>query len=101
MTKGRYEEALAAHRLYLTAYRAFADVAGVSMDEAVFRQAECLRLMGEESAVADSADVWFAEALALYGEVGSYLAAGGPVLAGDDSSGPQRLGRGRSCSLSS
>ena len=73
--EGRYEEALAAHRLYLTAYRAFADVAGVSIDEAVFRQAECLRLMGEESALADSADVWFAEALALYGEVGSYLAA--------------------------
>ena len=73
--EGRYEEALAAHRLYLTAYRAFADAAGVSIDEAVFRQAECLRLMGEESAVADSADVWFAEALALYGEVGTYLAA--------------------------
>ena len=73
--EGRYEEALAAHRLYLTAYRAFADGAGVSIDEAVFRQAECLRLMGEESAVADSADVWFAEALALYGEVGSYLAS--------------------------
>ena len=72
--EGRYREALAAHRLYLTAYRAFVDAAGVSMDEAVFRQAECLRLMGEESAVADSADVWFAEALALYGEVGSYLA---------------------------
>ena len=72
--EGRYEEALAAHRLYLTAYRAFADVAGVSIDEAVFRQAECLRLMGEESAVADSAEVWFAEALALYGEVGTYLA---------------------------
>ena len=72
--EGRYEEALAAHRLYLTAYRAFADAAGVSIDEAVFRQAECLRLMGEESTVADSADVWFAEALALYGEVGSYLA---------------------------
>ena len=47
----------------------------MSVDEAVFRQAECLRLMGEESAVADSADVWFAEALSLYGEVGSYLAA--------------------------
>ena len=73
--EGRYREALAAHRLYLTAYRAFVDAAGVSMDEAVFRQAECLRLMGEESAVADSADVWFAEALALYGEVGSYLEA--------------------------
>ena len=73
--EGRYEEALAAHRFYLTAYRAFVDAAGVSMDEAVFRQAECLRLMGEESAVADSADVWFAEALVLYGEVGSYLAA--------------------------
>ena len=73
--EGRYEEALAAHRFYLTAYRAFADAAGVSVDEAVFRQAECLRLMGEESAVADSADVWFAEALGLYGEVGSYLAA--------------------------
>ena len=72
--EGRYAEALAAHRLYLTAYRAFADGAGVSVDEAVFRQAECLRLMGEESALADSADVWFAEALALYGEVGSYLA---------------------------
>ena len=73
--EGRYAEALAAHRLYLTAYRAFADGAGVSVDEAVFRQAECLRLMGEESAVADSADVWFAEALALYGEVEAYLAA--------------------------
>ena len=47
----------------------------MSVDEAVFRQAECLRLMGEESAVADSADVWFAEALSLYKEVGSYLAA--------------------------
>ena len=92
--EGRYEEALAAHRLYLTAYRAFAETAGVSVDEAVFRQAECLRLMGEESAVADSADVWFAEALGLYGEVGSYLAAGGPVLAGDDPSGPWRLGCG-------
>ena len=73
--EGRYEEGLAAHRLYLTAYRAFADEAGVSIDEAVFRQAECLRLMGEESVVADSADVWFAEALGLYGEVGSYLAS--------------------------
>ena len=73
--EGRYREALVAHRLYLTAYRAFAEAAGVSVDEAVFRQAECLRLMGEESAVADSADVWFAEALSLYGEVGSYLAA--------------------------
>ena len=73
--EGRYEEALAAHRFYLASYGAFVDAAGVSMDEAVFRQAECLRLMGEESAVADSADVWFAEALALYGEVGSYLAA--------------------------
>ena len=73
--EGRYEEALAAHRLYLTAYSAFVDEAGVSVDEAVFRQAECLRLMGEESAVADSADVWLAEALSLYGEVGSYLAA--------------------------
>ena len=47
--EGRYREALAAHRFYLTAYRAFADAAGVSVDEAVFRQAECLRLMGEES----------------------------------------------------
>ena len=73
--EGRYAEALAAHRLYLTVYRAFAAAAGVSVDEAVFRQAECLRLMGEESAVADSADVWFAEALVLYEEVGSYLAA--------------------------
>ena len=73
--EGRYVEALAAHRFYLTAYRAFVDAAGVSVDEAVFRQAECLRLMGEERAVADSADVWFAEALTLYGEVGSYLAA--------------------------
>ena len=73
--EGRYEEALAAHRLYLTAHSAFADAAGVSVDEAVFRQAECLRLMGEDSAVADSADVWFAEALSLYGEVGSYLEA--------------------------
>ena len=72
--EGRYEESLAAHRLYLTAYKAFADEAGVSIDEAVFRQAECLRLIGEESAVADSAAVWLAEALALYGEVGSYLA---------------------------
>ncbi len=72
--EGRYEEALAAHRLYLTAYGAFADAAGVSVDEAVFRQAECLRLMGEERAVADSAQVWFAEALALYGKVGTYLA---------------------------
>ena len=71
--EGRYRESLAAHRLYLTAYRAFADAAGVSIDEAVFRQAECLRLMGEESVVADSADVWFAEALGLYGEVGTYL----------------------------
>ncbi|MDE2734457.1 MAG: tetratricopeptide repeat protein [Gemmatimonadota bacterium] len=71
--EGRYVDALAAHRLYLAAYRAFADVAGVSIDEAVFRQAECLRLMGEESTVADSADVWFAEALGLYGEVGTYL----------------------------
>ena len=73
--EGRYAEALVAHRLYLTAYRTFADAAGVSIDEAVFRQAECLRLMGEESAVADSTDVWFAEALSLYGEVRSYLAA--------------------------
>lgn len=73
--EGRYREALAAHRFYLTAYREFVDAAGVSVDEAVFRQAECLRLMGEESAAADSADVWFAEALGLYGEVGSYLAA--------------------------
>ena len=73
--EGRYEEALAAHRLYLTAYRAFVDAAGVSVDEAVFRQAECMRLMGEESAVADSADIWFAEALSLYEEVGSYLAS--------------------------
>lgn len=72
--EGRYEEALAAHGLYLTAYGAFADEAGVSVDEAVFRQAECLRLLGEESASADSADAWFAEALALYGEVGAYLA---------------------------
>ena len=73
--EGRYREALAAHRLYLTVYKVFTDEAGVSMDEAVFRQAECLRLMGEESAVADSTEVWFAEALVLYGEVGSYLAA--------------------------
>ena len=72
--EGRYREALAAHRLYLTAYQAFTDEAGVSIDEAVFRQAECLRLMGEEHAVADSTQVWFAEALTLYGEVGSYLA---------------------------
>ena len=72
--EGRYREALAAHRFYLASYGAFVDAAGVSVDEAVFRQAECLRLMGEESAVADSADVWFAEALALYGEVGTYLA---------------------------
>ena len=72
--EGRYREALVAHRLYLTAYKAFADAAGVSVDEAVFRQAECLRLMGEESTVADSAEVWFAEALALYSEVGAYLA---------------------------
>ena len=73
--EGRYAAALAAHRFYLTAYQEFADAAGVSVDEAVFRQAECLRLMGEEGAVADSADVWLAEALGLYGEVGSYLAA--------------------------
>ncbi len=73
--EGRYAESLAAHRLYLTAYTAFADEAGVSVDEAVFRQAECLRLLGEESAVADSAEVWFAEALALYGTVENYLAA--------------------------
>ena len=73
--EGRYREALAAHRLYLTAYQAFTDEAGVSIDEAVFRQAECLRLLGEESAVADSTQGWFAEALTLYGEVGSYLAA--------------------------
>ena len=50
--EGRYREALAAHRFYLTAYREFVDAAGVSVDEAVFRQAECLRLMGEESAAA-------------------------------------------------
>lgn len=73
--EGRYREALAAHRLYLSAYKAFTDEAGVSIDEAVFRQAECLRLLGEESAVADSTQGWFAEALTLYGEVGSYLAA--------------------------
>lgn len=73
--EGRYRESLAAHRLYLTAYQAFTDEAGVSLDEAVFRQAECLRLLGEEGAVVDSAEVWFAEALTLYGEVGSYLAA--------------------------
>ncbi|MDE2735374.1 MAG: tetratricopeptide repeat protein [Gemmatimonadota bacterium] len=73
--EGRYEEALTAHQFYLTAYREFAEAAGVSVDEAVFRQAECLRLMGEESAVADSAAAWFAEALGLYGEVGSYLAS--------------------------
>jgi len=72
---GRYREALAAHRLYLTAHRAFAGEAGVSIGEAVFRQAECLRLMGEDSAGADSAQVWLAEALGLYGEVENYLAA--------------------------
>ena len=73
--EGRYREALAAHRFYLASYREFVDAAGVSIDEAVFRQAECLRLLGEESASADSAAAWFAEALGLYGEVGSYLAA--------------------------
>ena len=73
--EGRYAEALAAHRLYLTAYKEFVVEAGVSVDEAVFRQAECLRLLGEESADADSTSAWFAEALGLYGEVGSYLAA--------------------------
>ena len=73
--EGRYRESLAAHRLYLSAYAEFADAAGVSVDEAVFRQAECLRLLGEESAVADSADVWFAESLALYSTVENYLVA--------------------------
>ena len=73
--EGRYQESLAAHRLYLTVYSAFVAEAGVSVDEAVFRQAECLRLLGEESVVADSAKVWFAEALALYGTVENYLAA--------------------------
>ncbi len=73
--EGRYRESLAAHRLYLSAYAEFAAAAGVSVEEAVFRQAECLRLLGEESAVADSADAWFAESLALYSTVENYLAA--------------------------
>ncbi len=73
--QGRYREALTAHRFYLTAYQAVAEAAGVSVDEAVFRQAECLRLMAEESTGADSVDVWFAQALSLYGEVGTYLEA--------------------------
>ena len=48
--EGHYQEALASHRLYLTAHGEFADEAGVSIDEAVFRVAECLRFLGEESA---------------------------------------------------
>ena len=94
--EGRYEEALAAHRLYLTAYRAFADAAGVSVDEAVFRQAECLRLMGERRATLSptAAQVWFAEAPNPVRRSGNVLGTGGPVLAGDDPPSPQRLGRG-------
>ncbi|MDE2754371.1 MAG: tetratricopeptide repeat protein, partial [Gemmatimonadota bacterium] len=69
----RYQESLAAHQLFLDAYEAFVEEAGVSVDEAVFRQAECLRLMAEERAGSDSADVWLAEALTLYGQVGAYL----------------------------
>ena len=67
--EGRYREALAAHRLYLTAHGEFVGEAGVSTDEAVFRLAECLRFLGEESAAPDSAQVLFAEALAEYGQV--------------------------------
>ena len=67
--EGHYQEALASHRLYLTAHGEFADEAGVSTDEAVFRVAECLRFLGEESAVSDSAQVLFKEALAQYGQV--------------------------------
>lgn len=67
--EGRYREALAEHRLYLTAHGEFADEAGVSTDEAVFRVAECLRFLGEEHAIPDSARVLFKEALAQYGQV--------------------------------
>ena len=67
--EGHYQEALASHRLYLTAHGEFVGEAGVSTDEAVFRVAECLRFLGEESAVSDSAQVLFKEALAQYGQV--------------------------------
>ena len=67
--EGHYEEALAAHRLYLTAHGEFVGEAGVSTDEAVFRVAECLRFLGEEHAASDSARVLLKEALAQYGQV--------------------------------
>ena len=75
---GRYGEALREHRLYLAAYERFTGEAGVSTEEAVFRQAECLRLLGQASAVPDSARALLEDALALYGQVldpaDSYLA---------------------------
>ena len=66
--EGRYREALDAHRLYLDVYGEMTGDAGVSVDEAQFRVAECLRYIGER-AEGDSTGVWLEEAIREYGEV--------------------------------
>ena len=47
----KYEEALAAHQLYVQAYADQTEEAGVSLDEAQFRIGECLRSLGEAGKV--------------------------------------------------
>ena len=64
----RYQEALGAHRLFLEAYGGEANEAGVSVDEAEFRIAECMRYLGEV-AQGDSARVLLEEAVQAYGGV--------------------------------
>ena len=77
----RYEEALAAHRLYLAAYAELAEEAGLPVGETHFRMAECLRLLGEARAAAaahpDTVAALFDAALEGYAQaqeqVGDYL----------------------------
>ncbi len=75
----RYAEALAAHRLYLTAHAEVADEAGLPVGEAHFRIAECLRLLGAAAAAAaeppDTVEALFTAAIDAYEEAAAQVAA--------------------------
>ena len=93
--EGRYREALAAHRFYLTAYREFVDAAGVSVDEAVFRQGRVSAADGGgECGRRQCRGVVCRGAGPVRGG-GVVLGGRGLVLAGDDLSDARRLGCGR------
>ena len=59
----RYDESLAAHRVYLRIFEGQAIEAGISVEEARVRVAECLAELAQSAGVKDSAQVWRSEAV--------------------------------------